>query len=305
MLKRVLVPLDGSPLAETALAAATLLAKRCDAELILVRVDSGEARDSSTAPQRLVSHTEVEGYLDNIVYRLSEEGIPVQARLSLASPAEGIASQAALEQVDMVIMTTHGRTGLEALLHPSITWQVLTHTPAPILAWKSDEQEAAQQSLTRFMTDPTAPILIPLDGSLQAESALLLAQELARLFGNALVLVRAVEPVYYIGREASPETGNLVDKWRLAEAQSYLQHQRLELVCAGFQVEIATEQGPVTSLIKGWIQEYRAGLVVIASHGRGWLGRTMLGSVARSLLSHVTVPLLLIRRFPMQNSESS
>lgn len=96
--------------------------------------------------------------------------------------------------------------------------------------------------------------------------------------------------------EENPQTVDEVSTWRLAEAHSYLQHKRLELVQKGFQVEIDSTHGAVAPLIEAWIQQYRARLVVMASHGRGWLGRMVLGSVARTVLSHAVVPVLLIRR---------
>lgn len=55
----------------------------------------------------------------------------MNVELALASPAEGIARQATLEQVELIVMTTHGRRGLEALLHPSVTWHVLQETSTP------------------------------------------------------------------------------------------------------------------------------------------------------------------------------
>lgn len=133
--------------------------------------------------------------MDTIAHQLSEEGVPVHTTLSLTSPAEGIANQAELEHIDLIVMTTHGRTGLASLLHPSVTWQVLTKTFAPLLAWRGSDCPAHSPSFPLFMSDAAAPILVPLDGSLPAESALPYAEALAHLFGNPLVLVRATELV--------------------------------------------------------------------------------------------------------------
>lgn len=296
MIERLLVPLDGSPQAEDALAGAAHLAKRCDADIVLVRVTPPGASEFFAGPEHHTSTLEEHTYLDQMASKLSQDGVRVHAKLSLASPAEGIARQAELEHVDLILMTTHERTGLEVLLHSSVTWQVLTQTPAPILAWKRDEAAADQSPLPRFMRDAAAPLLVPLDGSLPAERALPFAEELAHLFGNPLVLVRAAELVYYPGMEGNPQMVDEVSTWRLAEAHSYLQHKRLELVHAGFQVEIDSAQGSVAPLIEAWVQQYQVGLVVMASHGRGWLGRLVLGSVAKQVLSHVNVPMLLVRR---------
>lgn len=309
MIKRLLVPLDGSPLAEIALDAVALLAKRFEAEIILVRMTPEATFAAFTQPHPPPSTAEAYAYLEQVAHWLRGEGRVTRTAVRVLSPAQGIVSLATLEQVDLIVMTTHGRKGLDAFLHPSITWQVLTQTQAPILACKCMEgAEPCQIQVPRFMRDPTVPILVALDGSLQAEQALPLAQEFAHTFGNPLLLVRAAEPYYSLGMEAHPQTVDEVIQWNLKETHSYLQGKRLELMGSGFRVETVSEYGLAAPLIMTWVPQYQAGLVVLASHGRGWVGRVMLGSVARSVLAQVQEPVLLIRQTPVHEdtpSESS
>lgn len=244
MMKRMLVPLDGSPLAEMALDAAALLARRFAAEIVLVRVIPAEVSGAFSKTIHSRPTTEAQAYLDRVAHWLREEEVAVSTAVLSGAPAAGITQEAVLGHVDLMVMTTHGRKGLEALLHPSITWQVLTQTEAPLLVCQCGEgEEPGLMHLPRFMTDPLAPIVIPLDGSLQAESALPLAEVLARTFGNPLVLVRAVEPVYFFGMEANPQTVDEVMQTALAEAQRYLLCQQDALSRAGFLVLLALGEG--------------------------------------------------------------
>lgn len=306
MITRLLVPLDGSPLAEIALDAVALLAKRFDAEVILVRMTPEPSSAVPAQPHPSPSAAEAHAYLEQVAHWLRGEGGVTRTAVRTLPPAQGIVSLAQLEQVDLIVMTTHGRKGLDAFLHPSITWQVLAHTQAPVLACKCMEgAEPCQIQVPRFMRDRAVPLLVTLDGSLQAEQALPLAQEFAHTFGNPLLLARAAEPLTYLGMETHPHLVDDVIQWNLKEAHSYLQGKRLELMAAGFRVETVSDYGPAATLITTWVQQYHAGLVVLASHGRGWLGRVMLGSVARSVLAQVQEPVLLIRQTPVHEDTSS
>ena len=308
MLNTILVPLDGSPLAETALDPALLLARRFEAEVLLVRtvVSEEPSADETRAPRPVTTHT-AQRYLASVANYVRREGVVAQTVMLPLEPAEGIAVEAALNNVDLIVMTTHGRKGIDALLHPSVTWQVLRQTQAPILACKcanGDDPATPSLHLPRFITDPHAPILVPLDGSLQAETALPLAQELARVFGNRLLLLRAGErPSLGGGIIGDQLMLDQAVKWSLDEAGSYLEHKALELASAGLAVETETAVGGAAPFIRQVAEERQVGLIVIASHGRGWLGRFVLGSVAESVLREGDTPVLLVRRQPLPTEE--
>ena len=158
------------------------------------------------------------------------------------------------------------------------------------------------------MTDSQAPILVPLDGSPQAESALPLAQELAAMFGNTLLLVGVPEqpiPIYSDGMVFGP-AGVGADSALIAQAaeradketQRYLERKRAELANAGLRAKFEVGVGPAANSIEEIARQRQAGLIVMASRGRGWLGRLVLGSVAQKVLREVETPVLLVRRQP-------
>jgi nucleotide-binding universal stress UspA family protein len=300
MLNTILVPLDGSPLAEAALEPATVLAKRCEADLLLVRARFPEAQPEGS-PRFAEMHA-AEHYLKSVADYLRTEDVTVHTVMLPVEAVEGISDEAEFSEVDLIVMTTHGRKGIDALLHPSVTLRVLRQTRAPILACKcTAEQDLAAPpiQLPRFMTDPNAPILVALDGSVQAEGTLPLAEELARVFGNSLLLVRAGEQPYIAGGAIGYETivGEAM-KWSLEEAESYLKLKAAELASKGLKVETEAAMGSPAIFIEEVAQERQVGLIIIASHGRGWLGRLMLGSVAQKVLREVDLPVLLVRRQP-------
>ncbi len=300
MLNTILVPLDGSPLAETALEPAMLLARRFEADLLLVRTLFPEA-----LPERFPSFEathDAQRYLKSIADYLRSEDLVAHTVVLPLEAAEGIIDEAAFSKVDLIVMATHGRKGIDSLRHPSVTWQVLRQTNAPILTCKcasNDDSAALTLHLPPFMTDPQAPILVALDGSLQAEGALPIAQELARTFGNPLLLVRAGEPPFIPGGAIGYEAMmGQAWEWSLEEAENYLKRKAAELASTGLRVQTKTAVGGAAPFIQQVAEEREAGLIVIASHGRGWLGRFALGSVAQRLLQEVDTPVLLVHRQP-------
>lgn len=300
MFKRILVALDGSTISESVLAPAAILAKRCDAEVVLARSILAPAPSERGHPIPPTAMCEAQTYLENLASCLRGDGLSVQTALPLRAPAEGILEQVEALHIDLLVMATHGRGSLYTLVHPSITWQVLTRSPVPVLVWRGIQAgDAAAQPYAshRFMTDATAPILVPLDGSLQAEQALPIAQELARLFGNPLLLIRAAEPPFLAGAPVNyPQIRAEMHEWARGEAENYLKQKCLEITSAGLRAECKSALGPAAEFIVGCIRDVHPGLVVMASHGRGWLGQIMLGSVAKSVLSQADVPVLLAQR---------
>lgn len=140
-------------------------------------------------------------------------------------------------------------------------------------------------------------ILVPLDGSKRAEKILPHVEEMARCTGARLTLLEVVVPIYYVmDPQVSFMDINLEEtKFRLEEAEAYLNMQRKQLEAKGMQVEIRVEQGPVVESILEAARRENADIIAMASHGRSGLGRVFYGSVAAGVLQQVDRPLLLIR----------
>ena len=299
MFQRILVPLDGSPHAETALAPAAALALRFEAGLLLVRTILAHVfPGADPGPAQVEALREAENYLDTLATRVRKTGIAVRTAIPYDSPALGIADQAEFRHIDLIVMSTHARKWPDTWLHPSVTMGVLEHTNAPILALKAPEEDTdlGEGQLPRFMTDPDAPIMVPLDGSLLAESALPLAEGLAKAFGNPLLLVRAIERPH--GASVALEDPRLlakVEEWTIEETQNYLRRKQEEVASRGVRVTTERSTGSPAWFIEECVQAHQAGLVVMASHGRSGLGRFLMGSVAQDVLRESSAPVLMVR----------
>jgi nucleotide-binding universal stress UspA family protein len=139
-LSKIMVPLDGSALSETALPAAASLAESTGAALLLVRATEAHATmlgDPTEAQVEVVR--EAEEYLDGVKLRLQARARgEITTAVWYGSPAEAIAEAAQFNDVDMIVMTTHGRGGLGRMFLGSVTESVMRSTPTPILVLHPD-----------------------------------------------------------------------------------------------------------------------------------------------------------------------
>jgi nucleotide-binding universal stress UspA family protein len=193
MLEHILVGLDGSPLAESILAYVGALAKGLDAQVTLLHVvpvsPSLRSGDSYRFLAPLIQQEEAQayGYLRRVTQRLVEAEIKVQSRVMVGEAATEIVRLAQHEEVDLIALATHGRSGLRRWGYGSVAEKVLHTTRTPLLLVRPSEEHAQLPSqVTR--------IVVPLDGSPLAETVLPIAETLAVRCGVPLVLLRIVEP---------------------------------------------------------------------------------------------------------------
>ncbi len=300
MFQRILVPLDGSVLAEIALGPASVLARRFNAGLLLVSgslLRSPSGLKSRSADLRAMRQTRT--YLETAANLLKGAGTSVE----IASPADtlvgGVARRRQARGLELMVIAVGEQHGLETVFQSGAAWSSLVETSLPILVVKDTggkDQGKRQCRLPRFITCPDAPIMAPLDGSALAESALPIAQEMARAFGNPLLLCRAATQPYV----ALDDRGYLpvlsrVQAWAIEETLNYLHQKQQQLASAGLEVKVESRLGTPAECIEECIQTYQPGLVVMAAHGRSGLGRLMLGGIADRVLSQGQVPVLLVR----------
>lgn len=154
-LRRILVPLDGSELARNALPAATALAKETGAQVLLLQMlqtlDSGNSsilfkneQEADTIYERWQAGTEQK--LADMALQLRESGIDANHRVGLGDPAAGICDIALEEEADLIVLSTHGRSGLGRWYHGSVATKVMRHAHCPVMLIRSKESEMAQQA---------------------------------------------------------------------------------------------------------------------------------------------------------------
>jgi nucleotide-binding universal stress UspA family protein len=140
MYERVLIPLDGSPPAETILPFAEEIARSFEAEVVLLTVveplapGAGLVTGPVNAADALFLHQlETKKYLAELTKRLEARGLRARPRLGLGRPAVEIVQAAMAEGADLIAMTTHGRSGLQRAVFGSVAEQVLRTAPVPVL----------------------------------------------------------------------------------------------------------------------------------------------------------------------------
>ena len=158
MYKKILVPLDGSKLAECALPHALSIAKAFKAEIVLVsvteRVPGGVLMDDPSKPSGETVIPEATGklqkqaqkYLDRVAKNLEPEGIKISTDVQLWQPAQGIMDSAWLYKCDMIVMASHGRSGISKWTHGSTAEKVFRATNIPVLMIRAQDTETAKKS---------------------------------------------------------------------------------------------------------------------------------------------------------------
>jgi nucleotide-binding universal stress UspA family protein len=137
MYKRILVPLDGSPLAADVLPHVQALAKSVGAVVVLLRVAFTHVLPGANPIERQVTAVqEAESYVMERAKALQELGIQAEGKVRYGDPAEEILDHVTRDQIDLIAMATHGRTGLKRVVLGSVTEQVLRRTPVPMLLWR-------------------------------------------------------------------------------------------------------------------------------------------------------------------------
>ena len=306
MYKRMLVPLDGSQLAEVVFPYAKELAGRLDLEIILLHVYSPAERESAAMHRAYIDR------VTDIIRRQSEEvegrmgvqpekkAVQVQGEVAEGYPAEVILRYADRNDVDLILIATHGHSGVRRWAMGSVADKVLRASRVPVwLARAGIPEEIVYDKW------PKRTILVPLDGSELAESVLPHAEALAKQRGAELVdvvLVRVCEPPVIPADypEASmplsweERVEQVVAKCRQPSEQ-YLAEVEKRLKDAGLKVRSELLVGKSADEIADYVNRNRFNLIVMATHGRSGLSRWAYGGVADKVLHGVSSPIFLVR----------
>jgi nucleotide-binding universal stress UspA family protein len=234
--------------------------------------------------------------LDVLAASLHLQGVRADARVVEGRPERAIL-EAARDDVDLIVMSTHGRGGLRRWVYGSTADAVLRQAPVPVLL-------VPPEGLATWATDRPMKIMAALDGSTLAEAALDPACKLADALGANLVLARIVDcprySAYIEGFVFIPEEGYTfipepADQSRLAEDQAYLEETAARLRTDTRSVEVVASYGSPHFCVASVAKEVGADVIVMATHGQGGIVRALLGSVAASTLQRTDVPLLVVR----------
>jgi nucleotide-binding universal stress UspA family protein len=306
MYKRMLVPLDGSELAEVALSYAKELAGRLDLELFLLHVYEPHGSESQFTRQlyieRAAEIAEMQSRGVQTKTGATPGGKAVEARGEVVTghPAEEIIRFASENNIDLILMATHGRSGVKRWVLGSVADKVLRASEVPIwLVRAAIPEEIVHDEW------PKRTMLVPLDGSKLAESVLPHVEALAKQRGAELVqivLLRVTEEPFVTSDypEASMQLTWEEHVRRIKEhfrqkAERYLVQVQQRLAKAGLNVRSEVLMGKPADEIISYAHNNHPNLVVMATHGYSGISRWEYGSVADKVLHGVTSPIFMVR----------
>jgi nucleotide-binding universal stress UspA family protein len=295
--RRLLVPLDGSRLAEVVLPIAARLGEACDATITLLHVIERGAPSSIHGEPHLAARSEAEDYLVRLVRQFEVAGRVVEYHVHevpVGNVAQSIATHAEDQRSDLVLLSTHGVGGIREALWGSIAQQVLQLSRRPTLLVRA---RAGAQAAAMF--NPRT-IMVSLDGTAAAEAALPLAGTLAHVLDTRLRLVMVVPTLDTVGGEQLPQATFLPGTTRALldvqeeQAVDYLEHLAASMRSTGVPVATEVRRGGAVAELASDAAEHADGLVVVATHGRAGLQAIWSPSVAARLLKRTQAPVLLV-----------
>jgi nucleotide-binding universal stress UspA family protein len=284
LFRRILVATDEGVAGATAARVGRRIVEREGGNLLLLHVESVHSPLSDV----LADTASLRQRSDEV----RDGGHPSYYRLEYGNPAENIAVIAAAEDASLIVLAHHHRGLIEGMRHPSVTARMFSRAPVPMLIWPDELDGDVYDDLLSL---PNSVVLVPLDGSAEAEQALPLAVEFAKRHGCTILLARVVIPLplgmagggFYV----APETTDIENK----EAREYLRGTRRRLAEeTGLVVQSLLLGGAAAEEIGRALLGHDGSLIVMTTHGRTGLGKLFFGSVALDMIDQAHVPVIVV-----------
>lgn len=297
MYSKLLIPLDGSRTAETVLPLARILAATLKLPIELLEVVDIAAATAHIAADKA-------RYLDKIITEgesasrehLAEiartfPGLHVSCKVIRGRPADLIIERAEAENGTLIAMATHGRSGINRWMMGSVAEKVLRGTKAPLFLVRAGDDATVKPAAV------VKSILVPLDGSELAESALPTVSEVAQKLDAEVVLCRAYElaaTAYYGSEDYLPKYDEMLRELK-EEVETYLT-KKAEAFKAGGPAKVSwiALEGSGADEIVRCANAHPDTLVAMCTHGRSGVSRWTLGSVTEKVVRHSDRPVLVL-----------
>jgi len=291
MYEKILVPLDGSELAEVSLCYAEELAGRLGSEVTLINVYE---------PAQAPYHRMHEFYMQKMVEttkcgagrwctaELDKEKIKIGTVILVGQPAEQIMDYADKEDIGLIVMATQGRSGIGRWALGSVADKVVraTNRPVALIRAKGARSDVREKGILNR-------VLVPLDGSKGSEAIIPYIEELASKLKTEVILLRIVAADFTI-----------VGDWQMKELESfrasakdYIESVVAKLKQKGINAKAEFIGGTenTAEVIIRRADELNVDAVAMSTHGRSGVGRWAFGSITERVLQAGTTPLLLVR----------
>jgi len=296
MFNHILVPIDGSPMAEAALPAAAFWAEKFHARVTLMHVIEKNAPDAVHGQPHLQHPRDAEQYLRGLAARAFAPRCQVDCHVHTNETddvAGSIVAHAVELEHDLVIMCSHGRGAALHMFLGSIAQSVIARGSLPVLITHPDEQGNPPAFSCRH-------ILVPMDNDPEHAQALPVSKDLARVSGATLHLAAVIEQLTTLSGDKAvakrllPGTTSRLLELAQQDAERYFEDLEQALRKEGFEASTHVLRGNPASVIVEAAAAAPIDLIVLGTHGKTGMDAFWAGSVAHRICSQSRIPLLLI-----------
>ncbi len=298
MFNQILVPLDGSKLAEAALPAAGIMAQALNAHVNLLHVIEQDAPEEIHRDRHLTDSVEALNYLEATAGQNFPTGVKVDWHVHTAKVtdvARSITEHSTSEgQKDLIILTSHGNSGIHDLFMGNIAQQVASMGESPVLLIKPSG------ALVKFKLER---ILVPLDDKSIHDQAIPIAESLAKAFHAQLDLLCVIPTLGTLSGEQAA-AGNFMPATTTAyldiveeTAREHFQSHLDEFANKNIPASATITRGDPAPMIAKTGEKIQADIIILGTHGRAGLNAFWNRSVAASVARMSEIPLLLIPLF--------
>ncbi|RPI94624.1 MAG: universal stress protein [Chloroflexi bacterium] len=296
MFKHILVPLDGSKLAEAAIPAAASLAQTLNAPVTLLHIIEQEAPQEIHRDRHITRADEASAYLEEVAKRDFPAELEVGVHVHTAAVkdvAGSIVEHATREfRLDLIVMCTHGKSEVRELLYGSIAQQVVANGITPLLLIKPEAGVA--------QTFKVNQILVPLDTGPIHDDSLPVTQKLAVAYKSNVHLVTVIPTFGTMAGERAaagsllPATTSALLEINVENAAEDLQEHLDQLKQAGVRVTAEVARGDPATEIVNLSEKLHADMIVLTTHRKAGAAAFWARSVAPNVARRARVPILLI-----------
>lgn len=303
MFEHILIPLDGSRLAEAALPVASFFATRSKARVTLVHVIEEDAPDTIHGEHHLRDVEEAEAYLKKISTEVFAAATHVDYHVHsdrVRDVAASITEHVGDFETDLVVMCSHGSGGLHDFLFGSIAQKVVASCRTPLLVVRPSAD-------CNFAAFTCRRMIVPLDGNPEHERVLPVVARVAKAC-EAEVQLLAVVPTFStlsgswtVTSRSLPSTTSKLLEISEEEAAEYLQKLESGLEADGIAVSVNVLRGEAAGIISEQARQFNADLITLATHGKTGTDAFWSGSLTPKVSRHCATPILLV---PVHSRES-
>ncbi len=307
MFDPILVPLDGSLLAECVLSHTVAFARAFNAKVLLLRVLNKDQRRVSAQLFDLLNwqihKTEATLYLGKVDVRLQKSGVRTEATVQEGLAAELIIEFVQSQGMKLIILSSHGHSGVSQWGISSVAQKVILSAPTSVLIVRAHQPVSAEFIPSEVAEQAYKRILVPLDGSRRADNVLPMVAHLAR-FQKSEIHIAFVVTTPEMARQLPPvqedvDLSNRIVARNREESTRYLEQIRLSSPLNGISVQthlLTSDNAPAA--LHGLVEQENIDLVTLSAHGYSGNNQWPYGSMVNNFILYSKVPLLIVQDQP-------